>query len=332
MKCDGPSQVPCRGCRQSGQPCIFEARFRPKSVSAIPSRPPPFFQARSGTPTAAPGFYPSGPQPAPPVTSRTEPYALRHAREPMPPPPTTSIGSLTSTFPIQPQRTHSPPYHHPPFPPPLLLQLPPTRPPTSSSTESRLTALESGLSSISTIPAAIAALQASVNSLHSTQIRRGRGRVATVDVQEAVWENYRSRAWPLSPWLVGLREAQGLPGMVVDWLGRRTTREVEGVGGVMTEVGRLIAERVEWGREEVRALGVLAWAESRFLRIQHQADEGCGTGLGITTQRSLVWPSVMLVYQDWTGSSLLDGHTMTGANGSTSTSWTDCKPSSLSWL
>lgn len=90
-----------------------------------------------------------------------------------------------------------------------------------------------------------------------------RARETVIDVPEVIWENYRSRAWPLTPWLVGLREAQGLPGLVVGWLGKRTTSETrrEGESAVvvaMAEVGRLVADRVEWTREEIRALGVLA--------------------------------------------------------------------------
>lgn len=51
--------------------------------------------------------------------------------------------------------------------------------------------------------------------------------------------------------------------MVVDWLGKRTTSDTRrdgesDVAGVIAEVGRLVADRVEWTREEVRALGVLA--------------------------------------------------------------------------
>ncbi len=286
MKCDGPSQVPCRGCRQSGQRCIFEARSRPKSTSTIPSRPPHFFtgslRARPGTPTGAPGFYPAGAQPAPPITSRNEPYALRNAREPMPPPPTTSI-SVLANHPPQPPRPHSPPpssapphpYHEPP-----PLQLPTSastsaRPPTTS-TDSRLGNLESAVHSLTNLPSAIASIQASLNNLQRSHdyltaavfgsARGGgssRARETLVDVPEAVWENYRSRAWPLTPWLVGLREAQGLSGLVVGWLGRRTTpdsrREGEmAVVGVAAEVGRLVADRVEWMKEEIRALGVLA--------------------------------------------------------------------------
>lgn len=87
---------------------------------------------------------------------------------------------------------------------------------------------------------------------------------------DTTWEHYRTRAWPLTPWLIGLRDGVGLPGMVVDFLGRRA-EEVEkmaagqGMGSTMglegearREVGRLIGEGKEWGKEEMRALTVLA--------------------------------------------------------------------------
>lgn len=158
MKCDGPSQVPCRGCKASGQPCVFEARTRPKSISALPPRASPYYSGslRGSTPTSS-GFYPSGAQPAPPITSRPppEPYALRQAREPMPPPPATSISSLTAPYglsrPQSPQITTS--FHPPP------LQLPPlsasSGPPSANpgaSVEGRLRTIESTLRSLQDIP------------------------------------------------------------------------------------------------------------------------------------------------------------------------------------
>lgn len=124
--------------------------------------------------------------------------------------------------------------------------------------------------SLSSLPSSVAALQTSVNALLRSQesltasLRRDpRAREVTVDVPENVWEAFRSRAWPLTPWLVGLRETQGLPGLVVDFLGRRTLVEGrrergEAVSGLTGEVGRLVADRVEWTREEIRALGVYA--------------------------------------------------------------------------
>ncbi|WVW86370.1 hypothetical protein I302_108415 [Kwoniella bestiolae CBS 10118] len=292
MKCDGPSQVPCRGCRQSGQPCIFEPRSRPKSISVIPSRPPPFHMSsgRPGSPGL--GFYPAGPQPAPPITSRapppgTETYAFRQAREPMPPPPATSLAALTS--PYAPSR-HSPPppstagsmvggpphpppaqaiyhppvtvVHPPPFPTTSILNQPQVAPPPTSSTDSRLRHVESSLRHLQNVPSAISTLQLSINSLQRHLMPK-----RSVPVLEATWESYRTRAWPLTPWLVGLRDSEGLPGMVVDLLGRRTVverdeirkKECEGLlVDVCAEVGRLVGERTDWSREEIRSLGVLA--------------------------------------------------------------------------
>ncbi|WWD03957.1 hypothetical protein V865_002015 [Kwoniella europaea PYCC6329] len=297
MKCDGPSQVPCRGCRQSGQPCIFEPRSRPKSISVIPSRPPPFHMSsgRPGSPGL--GFYPAGPQPAPPITSRAPPlgaetYAFRQAREPMPPPPATSLAALTS--PYQPSRPSPPPpstagsivggppppppsqaiyhppvnvVHPPPFPTSSMMaqaQSQPHAPPahTSTSTDSRLRHVESSLRHLQSLPLAVSNLQLSINSLQRHLMPK-----RSVPVLEATWESYRTRAWPLTPWLVGLRDSEGLPGMVVDLLGRRTVierdemrkRECEGLlVDVTAEVGRLVGERSDWSREEIRSLGVLA--------------------------------------------------------------------------
>nr|XP_019010520.1 uncharacterized protein I206_04991 [Kwoniella pini CBS 10737]OCF49301.1 hypothetical protein I206_04991 [Kwoniella pini CBS 10737] len=299
MKCDGPSQVPCRGCRQSGQPCIFEPRSRPKSISVIPSRPPPFHMTgRPGSPGL--GFYPAGPQPAPPITSRLPPpgaetYAFRQAREPMPPPPATSLAALTSPYT---QARHSPPpsssasiapppaplssipsqhplplqaiyhppinvVHPPPFPTSSMVSQPPPPPPTqSSSTDSRLRHVESSLRHLHGVPAAIASLQQSM-----VQIQRHLLPKRSVPVHEVAWDNYRNRAWPLTPWLVGLRDTEGLPGMVVDILGRRSVIETDDYRkrecdalllDVNSEVGRLTSERGDWSREEIRSLGVLA--------------------------------------------------------------------------
>jgi hypothetical protein len=68
--------------------------------------------------------------------------------------------------------------------------------------------------------------------------------------------------------LVGLREAQGLPGIVINVLGNRpmvtvpdgaTKKDCEDAAmEVYKEVGKLVAQRTEWTREEVRALGVFA--------------------------------------------------------------------------
>ncbi|WWC91905.1 uncharacterized protein L201_006855 [Kwoniella dendrophila CBS 6074] len=302
MKCDGPSQVPCRGCRQSGQPCIFEPRSRPKSISVIPSRPPPFHLTGTGRPgSPGLGFYPAGPQPAPPITSRIPPpgaetYAFRQAREPMPPPPATSLASLTSPYaptrhtpppptlvpgitgpapplssqPLQPgQVAYHPPLtvvHPPPFPsssiPPQQQLQQSQQPSVMSSTDSRLRHVESSLRHLQNLPAQIYSVQTSINSLQKYLMPK-----RSIPVNEQSWEDYRTRAWPLTPWLVGLRDSEGLPGMVVNLLGKRTAvdrdenrkREAGSLlVDVTSEVGRLVAERGDWSREEIRSLGVLA--------------------------------------------------------------------------
>lgn len=326
MKCDGPTQVPCRGCRQSGQPCVFEARSRPKSISVLPSRAPPFYPGRPPTPggggNAALGFYPSGAQPAPPTLSRgavgppgssgsimsqaSESYAIRAAREPMPPPPATSISVLTSPYPpagnVRPPTPVHPPgptlhsYHPAPLQfPPLSATTgpgPPSQPPlqrhasppmasTSSSSmgssvnpEARLRAVESALRGLSSVPSSINQLQHSLSSVHRaidslassvhSVVPRPPG---VTEVAENVWEDYRSRAWPLTPWLIGLRESRGLPMLVVDLLGKRTVVDKSENGRVVyedalraarSELGRLITVNSEWTREEIRALGAFA--------------------------------------------------------------------------
>ncbi|WRT70030.1 uncharacterized protein IL334_007023 [Kwoniella shivajii] len=289
MKCDGPSSVPCRGCRQSGQPCIFEPRSRPKSISVIPSRSVPYhLSGRPGSPSGV-GFYPAGPQPAPPITSRAPPsgsetYAFRQAREPMPPPPGNSLALLTSPYasssrhspprpgtaasisslppppphPLPPtQAVYHPPHnvaHPPPFPTASVLGPPPVTP----SQDSRLQKIESSLRGM---PAAISSLQSSMISLQRHLMPK-----RSVPLHEVTWENYRNKAWPLTPWLIGLRDPDGLPGMVVSLLGRRTVIDSESkkrdsesfLVDVSLEVGRLVSERADWTREEIRSLGVLA--------------------------------------------------------------------------
>lgn len=287
MKCDGPGNQPCRGCRQSGQPCIFEARSRPKSISVLPSRAPPFFAGgnlgRPATPSAGapPGFYPAGAQPAPPALSRAqliEPYALRSAREPMPPPPATSLAALTAPYPPPPpsavrspppviQPLYHPPPQHPQSIPPFAIQ--PRPPSPAGNSESRLRAVEGAVRNLASVPASLHSLQASVSTLQQTveNMSYTMSPSAKVEVTEAIWEDYRSRAWPLTPWLVGLREASGLPGLVVNYLGKRAMvdRSEDGRASlqeahraVRKEIGRLASRTPEWAREDVRAMGVFA--------------------------------------------------------------------------
>ena len=306
MKCDGPTQIPCRGCRQAGVDCVFEPRSRPKSISALPSRPPPFFTGaipgplggRPGTPTGPP-FYPSSAAPAPPVTSRPPPeaYALRHVREPPPPPPGTSISTITSGF-----RGPSPPIGPGPGPPPgsatVLLGPPPgafgphgqvqpfSAPPGAAgvSFETRLRAMEAAYQNLAGLPAAIAAIQNALTHISRTQEAQGlqpalqvpvggdvspmqfRARVVNVDIPFQIVESYRTKGWPLTPWLVGLRESPGLPGLVIDYLGKQAlplevgTRDRErATDAVRNEVGRLTSEGLEWNCDEIRSLSVFAW-------------------------------------------------------------------------
>ena len=100
------------------------------------------------------------------------------------------------------------------------------------------------------------------------------------EIPDSVWENYRTRAWPLTPWLVGLRDAQGLPSLVVSLLGRRplvdrsdvTRRDCdEALAAVTGEIGALISQSCEWTREEIRSLGVYAYVYCLLERSE--ADE-----------------------------------------------------------
>jgi len=104
-------------------------------------------------------------------------------------------------------------------------------------------------------------LQHAINTRPAADVPR-----ADVQVSEAMLENYRSRAWPLTPWLVGVREKTGLPGLVADYMSKRAVVDrteggrasvEEAKVGVKREVGRLVIKG-ELSREDVRALGVFA--------------------------------------------------------------------------
>nr|ODN80299.1 hypothetical protein L203_05887 [Cryptococcus depauperatus CBS 7841] len=303
MKCDGPSSAPCRGCRQAGQPCIFEPRSRPKSISVMSSRP--FYPGRPSSPAS---FYPSGPQPAPPITSRpiSQEYAFRPTtREPISLPG--AVGSIYSgrrSPPPPSMNSANPAFYQPP--PPQIIHPPPfagssQRPPSPplAPVDQRLRALErtidSTLRPLAWVPSALTALQQSIAELRAQVAPR---RVLTV--ADATWESYRVRAWPLTPWLVGLRDGFGLPGMVVDFLGRRA-EEVERTahgqgtstmgleGEARREVGRLISEGKEFGREEIRALQVLAtWTNDPIY-----------TGLAISQARAMGMQHAKRTQDDW---------------------------------
>jgi hypothetical protein len=239
---------------------------------------------RPGTPSGQ-GFYPSGAQPAPPVTSRPPPdFSLRQAREPMPPPPQASMTALSGPYthrpitpPIIPPPSILQPMTQPYVPPPL-----PPQPPSSASYDSRIRHLEGSIASLASVPASLNSLQAAFTSLqrslesytasssHARPRTSPRARTIHAEIPDTVWENYRTRSWPLTPWLVGLRDAQGLPSMVVSLLGKRplvdrsaVTRADcdEALSTVKSEIGALIAQSSDWTREEMRSLGVYAYVQ-----------------------------------------------------------------------
>lgn len=237
---------------------------------------------------------------------------MRQAREPMPPPPNASISSLASVatpYP-PPLRAHTPPALHapaqpgappqpyypghppgqpgyggpPPGPPPPMQTAPP---PLDVRIDGRLRNLETQFRSVSTLPASVAGIQASLNSLLRAQdalaaqlsghppgssgavsvsasSQNGPLR-ATAEVPEHVWESYRVGAWPLTPWLPGISPLPGLPGLVLSCLGRRaaierteTTRRDGALAAdaIVAEISRLLGARVPWTRDEVLSLGV----------------------------------------------------------------------------
>jgi hypothetical protein len=137
--------------------------------------------------------------------------------------------------------------------------------------DTRLRTLESNVRHLATVPTALAGLQQSMHMLQQSLSARPSTFTSDmarpdVHVSEAMLENYRSRAWPLTPWLVGVREKTGLPGLVADYMSKRAVVDrteggrvlvEEGKIGVKREIGRLMI-RGEFSREDVRALGVFA--------------------------------------------------------------------------
>ncbi|ORX39447.1 hypothetical protein BD324DRAFT_332943 [Kockovaella imperatae] len=324
MKCDGPGRIPCNGCRAAGLPCVFEPRTRPKSISTIPSpHHPPFFATRPATPTSVgvAGFYPPGAQPAPPAISRGPPGSgeytrsairdIRDPREPMPPPPAASINVLTSPYPPAPRPSTpgsaaaanvasyrpapatglAPPYHIAVGPP---LTQAPVRPP-SPHIDSRLRSVETALHNFGNVPnsltqinQSLAALHRSVDMLASSSSNSSSAPRAALEISDGIWEDYRSRAWPLTPWLIGLRDRHGLQGLVVDFLGKRVSLDrsdsarkaaEEAQRAVRSEIGKLTSQNVVWTKNEIRALGFfgtwtndcalisLAMAQARLLGL-----------------------------------------------------------------
>lgn len=150
--------------------------------------------------------------------------------------------------------------------------------------DSRMRHLEANVHSLSSVPATLSSLQMTIATLQrsldnidtastpSARMRRQplppvRARSVHAEIPDSVWENYRTRSWPLTPWLVGLRDAQGLPSLVVNLLGKRplvdrgeiTRRECEEAHAAVTsEIGALIGQPTDWTREEIRSLGVYA--------------------------------------------------------------------------
>ena len=302
MKCDGPGRIPCNGCRAAGLPCIFEPRTRPKSMSTMPtSNHPPFFSTRPATPNSVGlgGFYP--PQPLPPTLSRMPPGSgeymrprelrdLRDPREPMPPPPAASINVLTSPFPPPPRAgspgsstylPHPRPHPHTVLAPPYAITTSaPLRPPTPSA-EGRLRNVEFAVRHLSSVPATLSALHSTVDSLHrsldslAAAVAPNAASRTPLEISETVWEDYRSRAWPLTPWLIGLRERQGLQGRVADFLGKRVVMDRSEVANlasqeadkdVRSELARLSSRPTSWTRNEIRAAGFFgSWTNDPFI-------------------------------------------------------------------
>ena len=296
MKCDGPNpnNEPCRGCRQAGAKCQFEPNgARPKSISVLPSRAPQLFakfpvatggQPAQGNPPMT-GFYPAGAQPAPPTLSRPfvgEPYSARPSRESLHrpslstsvlPTPYRSGFGRPITSPVQPvpQTTvgapPTAPHAPPPFPP-----LSSSRPTSSPTIESRMRAVEGALSTLTSVPGTLATLQQSVGGLEAAIESLGNHlapdvRSRNLEISPATGEDYRSRAWPLTPWLIGLRDIPGLPRFVIEYLGTKASTDASEASRiaiqdaervVRAEVARLAVAQAPWTRDDVHSLSVYA--------------------------------------------------------------------------
>lgn len=151
--------------------------------------------------------------------------------------------------------------------------------------DSRLRGLETAFRTVSTLPAAVAGIQQTLNSLLRTQdalaAQLAGGAIpappavhpsttssaprAITEVPEHVWESYRVGAWPLTPWLPGISPLPGLPAYVLGCLGRRAAAERTDASrrdsdaaadAVVAEISRLLGSRVQWTRDEVLSLGV----------------------------------------------------------------------------
>jgi hypothetical protein len=278
---------------QAGHQCIFEPRARPKSIATLSMRGPPFQPERPTTPVA-PGFYPGNVQPAPPVTFRGEQYFDR--REHMPRP------SVLAT-PYAATRPHSPP------------------PSTSYTTYAaphqpdRLRNLEAAIRPLTLIPATLSSITSALIRLQESHdaiaarlaavfpghLRRPAARDTILDISEYVWDRYQGRAWPLTPWHAGLRERRGLSGFVVDCLGKMTmtarTEDQDGLGfrvevevatrAVYEEIGRLVTERLQWNKEEVKALAIFAYVCNVHANVRTWANDTSLIQLAIGQSRAI---------------------------------------------
>ena len=115
---------------------------------------------------------------------------------------------------------------------------------------------------LSGIQQSLGSLQSSVEVLHASS-----GPSAAVEVPEQIWEDYRTRAWPLTPWLVGMRDPTGVSGLVVDYLGKRALVDKvengrmlvdESAKRVKRELLKLEMKDPPWLKEDIRAIGVFA--------------------------------------------------------------------------
>lgn len=190
--------------------------------------------------------------------------------------PSASTSAIPTSAPYYTQQGQ-PPATAPPMPTAYA-----TRPP-SPTIEQRLRSIESLVRPLGSLPNALNNFSTQLSTIQRTaeatygsvaeRLSTAGGeqiqpRETRAEVPDRAWQSYRNSAWPLTPWLVGLRDAQGLPGLVIIALGNlpmltvpdgTTKKDCEdATAEVYKEVGRLVAQRTEWTREEVRALGVFA--------------------------------------------------------------------------
>lgn len=244
----------------------------------------PYPQAHmSMPPSMAPGDYPlrqyrdersMAPMPGPVGPPISQPQVMRQPpRSPNAPTGLVAGPSIGQAM----QAMHAHPLHPPPSGPgPMQYEPPPpaSARPVSPTQEHRLRVLESAITPLTALPNQLNAMQEMLADLARNQEavsygnRGSRSRGTLVEVSEVVWDNYQRKAWPLTPWLIGLRHPSGLQALVGCYLGKRTLmdkqedrrRDVESVGReVLAEIGRLSSEKTLWTKEDIRALGVFAY-------------------------------------------------------------------------